>query len=565
MTDVKVESSPLWMQQRLISSGLRPINNLVDITNYVLLEFGQPMHVFDYDKLSGNEINVRCAKSGEKILALDGKSYELNDSNLIITDKKNPVAIAGVMGGEESSVTSTTKTAVFESANFNALIVRKTSRLLNLQSESSSLFEKSLAPEATSPALGRAIELAMELAGGKVASKIFDVSNYESSAKPILLNVQNLHVKLGVEIKPDRIKKILIDLGFIVSGSKDFKVTVPWWRQKDVEGEHDLIEEVARIYGYHNLPFDLPSGELPVNYDNNQEFTAQDKVKDILVAVGYSEVYNYSFISAKQIKDSSLTVDDHIKLFNPLNTDFEYMRTSLVPGLLTNVAGNENLFKVAKFFELSHVYISQKNDLPDEKAMLAVVVYGKPEQELFYELKGVFSTLIQKLNIIKSNQELLTQEVKFWQKDKTTKIIIDDNEVGNLGIINSEVLYLFGIKSTVGIMEIDFSALLKNAKASSTHKVLSRYPQIELDLSMEIDKKVLYRDVQESIIHVDKLIKGVDFLSVFEGNGVADNQKALAIRIVYRNDGKTLTMTDAQNVHNKVVGKLKKEYNIGVR
>ncbi|MFA4871550.1 MAG: phenylalanine--tRNA ligase subunit beta [Patescibacteria group bacterium] len=565
MTDIKVDSSPLWVQQRLLSAGLRPINNLVDITNYILLEFGQPIHVFDYEKLQGREIIVRLAKKGEKILALDGKIYELNPENLVIADSKNPVAVAGVMGGESSAAHSETKIIVFEAANFDPVSVRKTARVLNLHSDSSNLFEKDLSPEGTYPALLRAIELTGELAGGKLASKIFDVKNYKEKKREIKLAVENVNKILGIELKKDKVKSILEGLGFKVSESaKIMAVSVPWWRDKDIEGEHDLIEEVARIYGYHKLPSHLPAGEIPINYSAGKEFLIEDKTKDILAGLGFAENYNYSFISEKLIKNCLLNINDHIKISNPLNLDFEYMRTTLIAGILQAVEENESNFEKIKIFELSGVYIKKENDLPDETMNLCLVLAGSNKEEAYFELKGALIGLFKRLNIADYDFKAV-EGGGYWQKNQVLEIKAGGNSVGKIGSINQEILYLFGLKKSVAAAEIDFAKLMAAIKTSPTYTPLPKFPGLDLDLSMEIDQSVPYADIVSSVKELDPLIKDILFLSQYRGEKVADGKKAVAIRVVYLDENKTLKLEEAQSIHHRVVEELKKRYNIKVR
>lgn len=567
MSGVKVGASPLWMQRRLLSAGLRPINNLVDITNYILLEYGQPMHVFDYDKLAGQEINIRMAKKGEKISALDGKIYELQNTSLVIADSKSPVAIAGVMGGELSAATSETKTIVFESANFDSVSVRKTARLLNLHSESSDLFEKSLPPEGTEPALLKAIELAIEIAGAKSASKIFDVSSHKNKELAIELDPAQVNRILGVEIKNNKIKSILQSLGFKVSNSnKELSVVVPWWRQKDIEGEHDLIEEVARIYGYHKLPSVMLTGKLPDPVDNS-EFYWEDKAKDLMFALGFSEVYNYSFASEKAIKDCSLDLDKHIRISNPLSADFEYMRTSLVPGILQNIGDNQSSYKDFKIFELGRVFFENKGDLADENSHLCFASVSQSGADSFFELKGAIESLLSRLNISEFRLVELKSGENIWDKNRSASIVVgDDNKIiGRVGFISREVLYLFSIKTEVCVAEIDFELLKENAKTSSSFKEIPKYPAIELDISMEINESIKYGEIGEVIKNVSPLIEDVCFLSVYQGEEISAGQKALAVRVIYRNNDKTLELSEAQKVHQEVVSVLKKKYNIKVR
>ena len=566
MKDVKVAPSPLWMQQRLLASGLRPINNLVDITNYILLEFGQPMHVFDYDKLEGQEIVVRLAQKGEKILALDGKEYELDNNVLVVADSKKPCVVAGIMGGELSGASDTTKNVVLEVGNWDNVNIRKTARALNLHSDSSNLYEKGLSPEGTNPALMRAIELVAELANGRVASDIIDEKATKYKAKEIKLKLENIKRILGVDIKPAQAKESLENLGFEVAGKNgDFMVTVPWWRDRDMEGEHDLMEEVARIYGYYNLPTKLMTGDLPENFSATNDFYWEEKIKDVLVGFGLTETYTYSFTSEKIIKNCGLNPEDHIKLSNPLSIDFEYLRSSILPGMLQTVSNNAGFFNDIKLFELSRVFVSQEKSLPLENSELTMVFAGLDGETVLANLKGAIDGLRQRLNLPEFNFEWIDGATLVWSKS-TAKIILMGESIGWLGLINSKTLGNFGIKKVIAATTINVANLIKLAKSSPTYQPIPKYPAIDLDLSMEIDQAVSFAKVVETAKKINtELIKNVSFLSVYQGDKISEDQKALAIRITYRHDDKTLELKEAQSTHEKVVEKLKQEYNIKVR
>jgi len=572
MTDIKVAASPLWMQQRLLASGLRPINNLVDITNYILLEFGQPMHVFDFDKLAGAEINVRYAKKGEKILALDGKEYELSADQLVIADKENPVAVAGVMGGELSAATAETKTIVFECANFDPVSVRKTSRALNLRSESSALYEKGISPENVTAALMRAVELAQELAGAKISCKLIDEKAYKYKEQEIVLDLENVNRALGVKIKSGEIKDNLSALGFEVSSTKskkdELKVSVPWWRVGDIEGQHDLIEEISRMHGYHNLPTELMSGALP-KVAKSADYALEDKIKDILAGFGLTEVYTYSFISEKQIIACGLNPAEHIKIANPLSIDFEYMRTSLLPGVLQIIAENEGFYPAGKLFDLSQVYLPLgANDLADEKFKLLIACYGAKAEDAAADARGILDGLTQRLNLPPLSFRSIAG------RESLNQIYAGESELGVIRIVASNILSAFGIKKAVAIVELDFDAVNELAKSAPAYQPIPKFPAIELDLSMEIDNAVTFAEVANIAGDAGApLVEKVDFLSVFQGDPrsvdgarkIPEGKKALAIRIIYRDISKTLESAEAQATHDKVVAELKKSYNIGVR
>lgn len=564
MTAVKVEASPLWMQQRLLSAGLRPINNLVDITNYILLEFGQPMHVFDYEKLDNREIIVRLAQKGEKILALDGKEYELSAEQLVIADGENPVAVAGIMGGELSAATASTKTIVLEAANFNPISIRKTARALDLHSDASNLYEKGLNPGGTHPALLRAIELVKELSGGKMAGELIDINNYKFKAKTVKLNSDNITRILGVEVKTEKIKTILESLGFEVAKAKSgLEVTVSWWRDHDIEGDHDLIEEVARIYGYQNLPTQLMSGQLPVNVSADNEFQREDKVKNILAGFGLTEIFSYSFISEKIISDVGLDPADAVKIANPLSLDFEYMRTSLVPGLLQIISENVGFYDQIKIFDLSKIYLKREGDLPRETLALAIACVSSSADEALADLRGIWEGLSVKLGLNYKFDNFKKKE-SFWSNN--SQAIIGTETIGGLGLIGKETAARFGIKKSVAVAYVDFTALLAASRLSPSYQPISKYPSIDLDISMEISEEITFGQVKETAARTDQeMIKDVSYLSVFKGQGIAAGKKALAIRITYRHDDKTLTLPEAQAVHGRVVDRLKKEYNVNIR
>ena len=566
LSEVKVEASPLWMQQRLMASGIRPINNLVDITNYILLEFGQPMHVFDYDKLSGAEINVRLAKKGEKILALDGKEYELIADQLVVADKDNPVAVAGIMGGELSAASNETKTIVFECANFNPVSVRKTSRALNLRSESSALYEKGIHPENITDAMLRAVELAQELAGAKIASELQNVSSYKYKAATITLDLERVNQLLGVKIKPAEIKSGLQALGFKVSSTKtkkdEFEVEIPWWRENDIEGQHDLSEEIARMHGYGNLPSALMTGDLP-KAGKAANFALEDKIKDILAGFGLTEIYTYSFISEKMIKSAGLNPADHIKIANPLSIDFEFMRTSLLPGVLQVISENQGIYPSGKIFDLSQAYLPLgANDLANEKFKLLVACYGNDSEAVAADARGLLDGLMDRLNIAGISFKPAANSAR----QPVTGIFANEVELGSISIISSQILGNFGIKHAVAVLDLDFTALAEYAQPVLPYKPIAKFPAIELDLSMEIDNVVPFADVANVAYDAAApLAEKVEFLSIYQGEKIAEGKKALAIRIVYRDLNKTLESAEAQKAHEKVVAELKKSYNIVVR
>jgi len=581
MTDVKVGPSPLWLQLRLINAGMRPINNLVDITNYLILEYGRPMHVFDYEKLRDHKIIVRQAKRGEKILALDGKTYPLKPEHLVIADGKTPVAIGGVMGGELSAASEKTKTIVFESAVFDPVWVRKTARELNLHSASSDLFEKGLPPESTFPGILRAIELTQKLAGGKVASPIIDVYARKYQPNKIKFDISSVKRYLGIEIDVAEIKKILESLGFEISGAKTLSVIVPWWRANDVTAEHDLIEEVARIYGYHNLPTELPPGEIPVQA-KDPVFFWENLAKQSLAGLGFTEVYNYSMVSQELLQKAKFSAKFALKIFNPLNEEMAYLRATLFPQILQNVSANLKNFSSQKIFELNNIYLPQApNDLPAEFSWLSGAVLDQDSANSFLAVKGIVESLLKKLGISRYQFLASDRQCPLWEKDyaldiyqgrpfgKTQGRQFGKTQgrqfLGQFGLVNQNILEKFDIKKPLAVFDLDFSQVVKLANKIKTYQPLPEFPGVSRDLAIVVDKKLSWQMVSDSVNHFDRLIVGVEYLSTFADPSLGANKKSLALRLVFRASDRTLKSEEVDEVMKKVVKKLENGFGAKAR
>jgi len=562
MTDIKIGPSPLWMQLRLMRSGLRPINNLVDITNYILLEYGKPMHVFDYDKIQGGKIIVRKARAGENILALDGNTYDLKSNHLVIADEKRPVAIAGIMGGELSAATEQTTTIIFESAVFNSLAIRKIARELNLHSDSSDLFEKGLPAESVSPAIIRAIELTQQLAGGKVVSEIVDVGQVKYKPVKISLYPQNVQRYLGVTIKPVEIKNILKSLGFDVAGSSVLKVTVPWWRSGDVEFDYDLIEEIARIYGYHNLPTELPTGVIPLNQKDPVLFW-EDRAKNVLAGIGFSEVYNYSMVSRSLLNKIGFDQLALLKINNPLNEDLEYMRPTLFAQILQNISDNLNNFSEQKIFELSNVYLlNNPKDLPVELPKLTGAIVGKDE---FLQIKGAVELLLKKLGIGEYEVKSTDQKCPLWQLGQALDIYQDNKFLGQFGLVNQDILAKFDIQKPVALFDFDFSILSPISSTVKNFQSIPEFPEVERDLALIVDNKITWQQINDIARTIDKLVVEVRYLNTFIDSTLGDGKKSVAFRLVFRSVEKTLKSQEVDDIIKKLVDILTKEFNAKLR
>jgi len=538
ITDVKVKSSPRWLKQRLESCGLNSINNIVDIANYVMLETGQPLHAFDLDKLSGNRIIVRRAKKGEKITTLDNNKFDLNKDILIIADSQSPLAIAGMKGGKKAEIDKKTKTIVLESANFNSRLIRQASKKLGLKTDASWRFEHKIDPNLTEQAVNRAGELIK----GKV-SKIIDFYPNKPKNKRIKLDLNYLEKLLGIELSNKQVGDILNRLGFKYSKNT---AEVPSFRL-DISIQEDLIEEIGRIYGYEKISAVFPVASL-IPGKRNMETFWEDVSKNILKELGFTEVYNYSFVGDRDFADS-------IELENPISLEQKYLRPSLIPNLLKNIERNINSFKEIKIFELGKIFTKE------EKRMLTGATTNS-----FYQIKGAVDSLLNKLGIsdIYYDEHQATPEdskSSVWQKGKTAEIKIAGQEIGFLGEISSKVS-----KYKVNVFDIDFEKLSKLCSEEHEYQPISQYPSAVRDLAVLVPMSVKVVDVLNEINTVEEnLIRDVDLFDIYEGEGIPEGKKNLAFHIIYQADNRTLKASEINTIQNKIIKFLEKNPDWEVR
>ncbi len=587
MDNVQVKESPFWLKKRLLSAGLRSINSIVDITNFVMLEYGQPLHAFDADKLESRitnhelrkviNISVRRANEGEEIETLDGVKRKLTPDNLVIADSVKPIAIAGVIGGLEAAVSGNTKNIIIEAANFNPLAIRKSARSLNLHSDSSARFEKLLSVEFPRLAMARAIELAEDLVDAEQASKIVDIRKssyfplYKRGTKgdlapKVKLEFAYLYEKLGIEIAPAKAIKILQDLGFkvIVKNKKQLVALPPYWREGDAEIAEDLVEEIARVYGYHNLPLTLPKGDVPLNF-NYFDFAKEEKAKDILCGAGFTEIYSSSMVSENLVTDFGLKTTDTLKLKNPLNKDLVFMRTSLVPSLLKVLAQNSKYKKEVNIFELANIYrIEAGKELPKEEMTLVLTVSSR-SKNIFGDLKEVFVLLAKKFGIMEKDLEFVAADKIGWHPGRTALIKIANREIGIIGEIHPMVLKKFGLDAKVAAAELNWEMLAKLAINKKIYAPSSKFPAVKIDLAMVLDKKILWSDIAAEILNADALIKNIELFDLYEGDKVGQGKKSLAFHLTYQSTEKTLNDEEIKNLTDKIIEKLKGKFGAELR
>lgn len=575
VTDVKIGPSPQWMQQRLLASGMRPISNIVDITNYVMLEYGQPLHAFDYKEVKGKKVIVRRARDDESLFTLDGIERDLDHNMLIIADEKDPIALAGVMGGADSEVIDTTTSILLESANFNGASIRRTSMRLNLRSEASSRFEKGISPELTPIALRRATQLLIEVAGGKAAKGIADVYPGKRDKKPISLPKERVGRILGVELDTERIREVMSSLGFsseLIGASGDLMVTVPYWRT-DVQLADDLIEEIARIIGYDEIPTTMLRGEIPERMPAPL-LALKETIRDLLVGCGMQEVITYSLVSQAMLDkiDPHGKISPALRAANPMTLEQEYLRTSLRGGLLATFSANEKReHNSIRLFEVGKVYFPMGNDLPEEREMLAGVLGGprfnrswlSGEDMLdFFDAKGVLETVFSRLQVTASFEPV---EDPNLVPGRTAEIIVNGQKVGVLGEVHPITAGAFDISSQpVSLFEVDLEKLLSFAGAELTYQPIPRFPGIVRDLALVVDAGLAASRVQ-GIIQSFPLVSQVTLFDVYRGDQVPRGKKSLAFSIRYQSLQRTLTDEEVDSTQQEIIERLQRELGATLR
>lgn len=582
--NIIVKPSPSWVKERLELAGVRSINNIVDATNYAMLETGQPLHAFDLDLLEKSkfknkekiDILVRRAKKGESIVNLDDNKRDLQETMTVIADRKDPIALAGITGGAKAEIKESTTRIILESANFDPVNIRKTASALGLRTEASARFEKSLDPYLTETGMLRVYELIKKLVPEvEVLSDVVDKKNLskaQSKTRAIKITLEEITRKIGTPILLQHVSYIFENLGFEVSVKKSpepvFTVMAPTWRAtRDVSIAEDLIEEIARVYGYGNIPARLPITPVkpPLeNYERVQERT----IKDIFIrGLGFTEVLNYSFVSEQQLSSLGLSSEGYIRVKNPISKNATLMRQSLIPHLIENTKNNLRYFDDFRLFEIGRVYKNesgkdeifpgQKVMLPSQDKMLSGIYLEKSNKAPFYGVKQAIETLLKNLNIVYNYGMKLPGNVPYVHPFRYVSIVVHGEELGYITELHPMVATRMDIKTRVGMFELNFSKLVRTSHQIKHYQTLPKYPSSKLDISILVDKKVLWKDIEDMVkgIRLD-LIRSVDLFDIYEGKGLPENKKSLAFRIEYRSDKKTLTDQEISEVHAKVMKKL---------
>lgn len=562
--NVKIEPSPRWMRERLRASGVRPINNFVDITNYVMLEYGQPMHAFDLRYVENAEINVRNAENGETITTLDGVERKLSEEMLVIADSKKPVAVAGVMGGEYSGIMEDTTTVVFESAYFEPVQVRRTAKKLGMRSDASARYEKGVDPLISMVCLNRAFQLVEQLGAGEVVRTVIDKDYTDKTLKTVEFNSDWINSFLGTQISEADMIKYLNMLSFEI---KDGKVISPSFRI-DIEYKADIAEEVARIYGYNNIPSSQFKGVAEAEYTVEQKFTRT--VENTMTALGCYEISTFSFISPKYFDKINLPSDSKLRntetIINPLGEDTSVMRTTILPSMLEILAKNYNNRNAqVKFFEVGKEYLPTAEDkLPEEPQRLAIGMYGGNVD--FYDIKGITDSLLKTLRIndceyVRTSESNLFDEACAFHPGRSAIITKDGKAIGILGEIHPDVAENYGIEVKVYAAKLNIPEMLELAEAEVTYKPLPKFPATTRDLSLLCDDKLPAADIEKAIKKATgKLLEKVTLFDVYKGKQIEEGKKSISYSISMRSHEGTLTDEQADTVMSKVLKELK---NIG--
>ena len=567
--DVKIEPSPRWMRKRLRAAGVRPINNIVDITNFVMLELGQPMHAFNINTIADRRIIVRNAKDGETITTLDGIERKLDPSMLVISDPEKAVAVAGVMGGENSMISENADGVLFESANFNGPNIRITAKKLGLRTDASSKYEKGLDPNLSGMAVDRAAQLVELLGAGKVVKGIVDCypnvrTTWDLSYDPAWINGL-----LGTDISEDTMIDIFERLGIVVDKAAK-KVTIPTYRP-DLEAQADLAEEVARLYGYDKIAPTLAAGTPTVGKRTyKQRIVAM--VKNSMLSCGLSEAMNYSFESPKVFDKLRIPEDSILRkavtISNPLGEDFSVMRTTTLNGMLTSLATNYNRRnESAGLFEVAKVYLPHElplTELPDEPEVLTIGAYGNNMD--FYDIKGYVEYLLDRLGMADKAEFIPDKETPWMHPGRCAYVHVGDENIGYLGEVHPSVADNYSIKTKVYVAVLYIKALADYASLVTEYKPLPKYPSVTRDISMLVKDDVFVNQIEKVIkSKAGKHLEKVTLFDVYKGNQIPEGMKSVSYSITFRADDKTLVDDDVTSAMKNILDALENELNAVLR
>ena len=581
--NVVISPSPIWMQNRLKKCGVRPINNVVDITNYVMLEYGQPLHAFDKNKLKNNHIVVRESKSDEKIVTLDGTERKLNKGMLVIADKNDPIALAGIMGGKSTEIDSATNTIFLESANFSAPQIRSTRTKIGLDTEASYRFERELRQEISILALKRATELIVSICNARAYKGIIDVYPQEVAPRKIILKVTNLNHLLGTNFEKIQVWNILEKLNFSKYDStneNDLILVSPIWRS-DIKIEEDIIEEFARIYGYDNLPVKKLSSELPAIIPD-KSFNIREKIRDLLVDSGMNETISYSVSNIDSLTKTQLEAGNKevIKLLNPMDSTKAWLRTNLISNLLDTMSSNQhnNPNVSIKIFEIGHAFFFNKKynlgDLPTEHDSIVGAITGNVSDETlwtskdqsfdFYHLKAIID---HSLKSILPDLEYAPSDQSIFKSPISAEILCNAKKIGVVGQLNDSLLDHFDLQTDhpVLLFELNLPEIIEASSDSTIiYNYISKFPDSKRDISLLIDNSTSSQDIEKIILQTHLITQAYP-IDTYTGEDIPENKKSITYRIIFQSDSKTLDTPEIDKIQTQIMKNLNKKLNISER
>ncbi len=571
--NVKIGQSPEWLKKRLKASGVRSVNNIVDITNYVMLEMGQPMHAFDINSINEKHITVRRAKNGEKITTLDEQERILDENDLVIADSEKPVAIAGVMGGLNSEIKEDTKTVVFESAMFYGGNIRKTAKKVGLRTESSSRFEKGLSSENTLRAINRAVELVELLGAGEVVDGKIDVYPTKQKINKIKLDAERINKLLGTDLSKQEIIEILEKLEIKIENDM---AIVPYFRM-DLEFLADLAEEVARIYGYDKLETKLVRAETTLGIKNKEQ-KIEDKIQNVLITNGLSEIYTYGFLSEKDLEKSKIKeeiIENSIKIINPLGDEFKLMRPTTIPSMMQILALNNNKKNQnVKLFDISRNYKNtnsqvENGEVPLQENILTIGMYG--EDSDFYTLKGLVENILETANVNRYDIKKETEN-QSYHTGRCAILKVGNDIIATFGEVHPEVLTNYDINRRVYLAEINITKIVKYSKSNKKYQEVPKFPAVERDIAVIVDEQVQVGDIEQTIIKkAKKLLKGkrslenLKLFDIYRDEKIGESKKSVAYSLIFRDATKSLSDDEINPVMEEITAELQKQFNAELR
>lgn len=571
VSNINIIESPQWLKDFIISFGLKPINNIVDLANYVMYEVGQPLHCFDANKIT-NKIFVRPGNKGEEIQSLDGTQLKIDESVLVIADSLRPIAIAGIVGSLDSSVKDTTNSIVLEAANFDHASIRKTMQKFGFRTDAGARYEKQLDPELAVLGMRRFLTLLKEICPRISIELPLSFDNFDKEEKKIFIDFDFIKSRVGFELDDEYIMRTLTSLGFGIKkiDEKTICISIPSFRKKDMSIKEDVVEEISRMYGYNNIESSPIKASLTKPIENELRLFER-KTKDFMVSNGFSEVLNYSFISSNDLHDFNINEKEAVKLLNSLTIDQDILRTTLIINLLKNTKDNLRFNDAFKIFEIGRIFNNLEEsekyeDLPMQNYYFSGVLTNLNSDNLFFDIRNIIDNF---LKLFKFNFEYKIEEKdsipSYCHSGRYANIFVNNEKIGYVSEFNPEILLNNKIKQKVAIFEIDFEKLFSLLNVEITYKPISKFQKSEIDLSMIVDKKILWKDLQKTILKVSDVIESVKLFDVYTGDKIDSNKKSMAFRMTFANSNRNLNQEEIDKLWKDVYEKLNKEFQAEMR